>query len=218
MFDAVLFDLDGTLLDTLTDLAAAVNHALASQQLPARSSAEVRAFTGNGIRNLIERSVPDNTPAQQVDATFDEFKCYYAQHSLDHTCPYPGIREMLSELVCADIPLAVISNKADFAVQELMHTQFSGEFQVVTGEREGLPRKPHRALIDWVVEQMKLPDQARIAYVGDSEVDIQTAHNADCSAVICTWGFRDPEFLSAAGAPCLVDTPEELTKVLLGRA
>lgn len=213
-FDAVLFDLDGTLLDTLQDLWFSVNAALNKHGLPERSLSDVRFFTGNGIKRLIDLSVPEGLDPERTAQVFADFKAIYAEHAEDHTGPYPGIVELLDSLKEADMPLGVISNKADFAVQPLIAKTFPGYFGAVTGERAGLPRKPERALIDWARQTLGVSPDARVAYVGDSEVDIATAQNSDCVPLICTWGFRDRQFLIESGAQVLVDTPQELLELL----
>lgn len=215
-FDAVIFDLDGTLLNTLDDLYNAVNHAVTSFGFPAQTKDEVRLHTGNGIKNLIKKSLPTDVSDSIFKEVFTEFKAYYRDHAADTTSPYPGIPQMLTDLMLAHIPLSVVSNKADFAVQTLIRDYFPGTFHVIAGEREseGIPKKPARQIIDYVRAQLDLPEQARVAYVGDSEVDIQTAANAECEAVICMWGFRGREELIAQGAQVLIDTPAELATYL----
>ena len=216
LYKTVVFDLDGTLLDTLEDLYLAVNHALAAHGLPMRTRDEVRLATGNGIALLIARSVPEDCADDLRERVFSDFKAYYGLHAMDHTAPYPGMRELVARLRAAGVRVAVVSNKADFAVQKIIAATFPGDFDCVMGENEaaGIPKKPARQMVDAALAAMGGRSGA-VAYVGDSEVDVATAANADCDCVACTWGFRSPEWLREAGATLLVDTPSELERVLL---
>lgn len=223
-YETIIFDLDGTLLDTLQDLHCALNHSLASQGLPERTFEETRTFVGNGIRVLVSRGVPEGTPAELELAVFDEFNRWYAipENCNHHTRPYEGIPELVAALRAEGRRCAVVSNKSDYAVQELMGTYFPGAFDFVLGVREGLARKPQRDMCDAALAHMGVEPgdgtPGRLAYVGDSEVDIATAANAQMDCVSCTWGFRDRAALVDAGATRLVDTPEELGRVLRGEA
>lgn len=216
MYQTVVFDLDGTLLDTLEDLYLAVNHALAAYGLPARSRDEVRLFTGNGIARLIARSVPAGCPDDVREKVFSTFKEYYGEHAMDHTAPYAGMPELVAELRRRGTRVAVVSNKADFAVQEIISATFPDAFDCVMGENEaaGIPKKPARQMVDAAISAMGGRSGA-VAYVGDSEVDVATAANSDCDCVACSWGFRSREWLVDAGASLIVDTPSELQRVLL---
>ena len=216
-YETVVFDLDGTLLNTLEDLHLSTNAALAAHGMPPRTLDEVRRFVGNGIRLLIHRAVPTGTPAATEDAVYQDFRTHYAAHCEDHTGPYPGIPELLAHLRAAGVRLAVVSNKGDFAVQELIARQFPGAFDAVLGECEerGIRKKPAPDMVNAALERMGAT-RADLVYVGDSEVDVQTAANVGCPCLSCTWGFRGREELLAAGATTLVDTPAELERVLLG--
>ena len=213
-YATAIFDLDGTLLNTLADLATATNIALAENGLPARTIDEVRRFVGNGIRLLCERAVPQGTPPELVDAVFDSFKRAYREHERDETVPYPGIPEMLHALRDAGVKVAVVSNKADFAVQALVAHYFGDVFHFALGEREGTPKKPDRAMVDLILAELGETADGMV-YVGDSEVDIETAANCGCDCIICSWGFREREQLVDAGARTIVDTPEELLNAIL---
>ena len=180
-----------------------------------RSEAEVRAFTGNGIRLLIERSVPHDCDPALTDSVFAEFKRIYSEHNLDKTAPYPGVPTMLDELKGHGIATAVASNKADFAVQAIVAKLLPGTIDAVYGERQGMRTKPERDMVDAIVTELGLED-ARVAYVGDSEIDAKTAEGAGLDCILCTWGFRDREFLASFCPKALVDTPEELLAQLLG--
>lgn len=216
MYQTVVFDLDGTLLDTLEDLYLAVNHTLADAGLPARSRDEVRLFTGNGIARLIEQSVPEGCTEEVREQVFSDFKVYYGAHSMDHTAPYAGMSELVARLRAAGARVAVVSNKADFAVQKIIGATFPDAFDCVMGENEaaGIPKKPARQMVDAALVAMGGRSGA-VAYVGDSEVDVATAANAECDCIACSWGFRGRKWLQDAGATLIVDTPDELGHVLL---
>ncbi|WP_321973529.1 HAD family hydrolase [Paratractidigestivibacter sp.] len=216
-YTTVVFDLDGTLLNTAIDLTLAVNHALEAFGLPRRAEEKIISFTGNGIVRLVERSVPEGTSRELWQKVFDEFKSWYGEHALDHTLPYEGIPQMIAALREAGIKCAVVSNKADYAVQEIIASRMAGCFDAVLGECEerGIAKKPAADMVDAVLAQMGRVREG-LAYVGDSEVDVATAASCGCPCVACTWGFRTREELAAAGAQTIVDTPAELQRVLLG--
>ncbi|MDO4849469.1 MAG: HAD-IA family hydrolase [Coriobacteriia bacterium] len=211
-----VFDLDGTLLDTTVDLALAVNHALEAFGLPRRPEADIIAFTGNGIVRLVERSVPEGTPRELWQQVFDEFKRWYGEHALDHTRPYGGVRECVEALLAAGVRCAVVSNKADFAVQEIIAARMPGLFGAVIGECEaaGIRKKPAPDMVEAALERLGA-DHEGLVYIGDSEVDVATARACGCPCVSCSWGFRSREELVEAGATTIVDTPDELRRVLL---
>ena len=211
----VIFDLDGTLLDTLDDLADAVNWALKQEQLPRRTREEVRAFVGNGIRNLIERAVPAGTEVAQTDRVFAGFKARYAGHCADKTRPYPGILELLARLRAEGIRTAVVSNKTDFAVQTLCRDYFPGLVDCAVGERAGIPKKPAPDSVQEVLRALKISREQAV-YVGDSEVDVVTARNAGMDGILVLWGFRDRQTLERAGAKTFAATAEELCAALIG--
>lgn len=211
--ELAVFDLDGTILDTLEDLAGAVNHALAANGFPGRSLAEVRAFLGNGVRNLILRSLPGDADGDCADAVLADFRAYYALHSADRTKPYDGIPDLLRELRAAGIRTAVVSNKTDDAVQKLIAHYFDGLFDHIAGEKENVARKPAP---DSVLNALSALGMRRenAVYIGDSEVDILTAQNAGLPCVTVTWGFRDEDFLRSRGAELCVHDTEELKRCL----
>ena len=214
MYKAIVWDLDGTLLDTLSDLSAAVNAALGMHGLPGHTEEEVRLAVGNGIRKLIERTVPAGTPVEITDAVFLSFKEYYKDHMNDRTAPYAGILELLTDLSRAGVKMAIVSNKADFATKELARQHFDGVIDVAVGEREGVRKKPAPDAVFAALSEMGVtPSEA--VFIGDSEVDVETGRNAGMDTVAVTWGFRETEILRAAGADRLVSTPEELRKELL---
>lgn len=213
MKHAVIFDLDGTLLNTLGDLRAATNHALEVRGLPPHSMEEIRQFIGNGIRLLICRAMPEGTPEAEIDAALDDFKAYYAAHIHDRTVPYDGIPQLLTALRKRGIKVAVLSNKIDSASQELIEYFFPGKTDVVFGEHVGVPRKPDPTSCRMVMQQLDVqPEQ--VLYVGDSGTDMQTAKNAGLYAVGVTWGFRSKEVLLEYGADVLVHRPEQILQIL----
>ena len=211
--NCVVFDLDGTLLDTLGDLRDSVNFALSKNNLPQRTTEEIKAFVGNGIRLLIERSVPENTKLSLVDKCFEDFKAHYKANSANLTKAYDGINELLSILKSRGIKLAVVSNKADFAVQKLIKLLFDGKFDFVLGERADMKKKPAPDMVNAAIKHCGvLPEES--VYVGDSEVDIETAKNSEIDCIIVDWGFREREFLIKNGAEKIVSSTQELFSVL----
>lgn len=213
MKHAVIFDLDGTLLNTLGDLRAATNHALEVRGLPPHSMEEIRQFIGNGIRLLICRAMPEGTPEAEIDAALDDFKAYYAAHIHDRTVPYDGIPQLLTALRKRGVQVAVLSNKIDSASQQLIEYFFPGKTDVVFGEHVGVPRKPDPTSCRMVMQQLGVqPEQ--VLYVGDSGTDMQTAKNAGLYAVGVTWGFRSKEVLLEYGADVLVHRPEQILQIL----
>ncbi len=205
----VIFDLDGTVLDTLSDLHTSINHALSLCGYPERSRSEVRAFVGDGVRRLVERSMPEGCEPSAVDRVYAAFTAYYRDHCHDATAPYPGILELLSRLREGGVRLAVVSNKDDYAVRLLCERYFSGVFDFVLG---GMPERPKKPAPDMLLHAMERlsADRAHAVYVGDSEVDVKTAQNAGLPCISVLWGFRDQAALKAAGATLLSATPEAL--------
>ena len=215
MFSTYIFDLDGTLLDTLGDLAASVNYALRTHGMPEHSIDDVRRFVGNGVRKLMERAIPDGEANPQFEATFATFRQYYMQHSLDTTCPYEGIPETLSALKAKGCRLAVVSNKMMAATQELCRHFFPDTIEVAIGENEaaGIRKKPAPDTVIASLRQLGV-DKQNAVYVGDSDVDIQTAANAGLPCISVLWGFRDRAFLKANGAKTFISAPSELLQTL----
>lgn len=210
-YDSVIFDLDGTLLDTLDDLRDSVNFALRTHGMPERSLSEIRRFVGNGIGNLIKRAVPDKTDEKTAESVLSSFRNYYKDHSMDKTKPYEGIRELLFSLKERGIPTAVVSNKIDSAVKELIPLYFGDLIDVAIGELEGVKRKPAPDTVILAMEKMKVSDPV---YIGDSEVDVETAKNAAIDGIFVTWGFRDEAVLLSCGAKVTVHSVKELAEVL----
>ena len=215
-YKTVIFDLDGTLLNTLDDLHASTNYALAAHGLPLRTKNEVRQFVGNGIRNLIRLAVMPHTSSELIDtvhATFDE---HYSTHNLDRTAPYKGVVELVKQLRNANIACCVVSNKGDYAVQPLVEHFFPGLFDFVCGEREkeGIRRKPWPDTVLACINAVGSSPQECV-YVGDSEVDIKTANNAGIDHIIVLWGFREEQYLREQGAARFASTIDELKEMLM---
>lgn len=204
MKTGILFDLDGTLLDTLEDLLDATNYALGVHGYPGRTLPELRRFVGNGAWNQIRLSCPEGSSQAQVQAVLDTYKPYYTAHCQNKTQPYGGIPEALAELK-ETYPLAIVSNKPDAAVKALCAGYFPGIYAL--GEAADCPRKP---AADMVFKAMKAIGVERCIYVGDSEVDVLTAKNAGVPCLSVLWGFRDREDLEAAGAECFCEKVEAL--------
>ena len=210
-YNTYIFDLDGTLLDTLGDLAASVNYALRTHGMPEHSIEDVRRFVGNGVRKLIERSVPSGTENPNFEATFATFREYYMQHSLDTTRPYDGIPETLAALKAKGCRLAVVSNKMMAATQELCRHFFPDTIEVAIGENEaeGIRKKPAPDIVYASLRELGV-DKHSAVYVGDSDVDIETARNAGLPCISVLWGFRDRDFLIQHGAKTFISAPQEL--------
>ena len=228
-----IFDLDGTILDTLADLASATNHALDAYGLPPRSLAEVRQMVGNGVRRLMLRAVheplspdggrtwveepvtayADGTLHPQFEEILTAFKSYYVTHCRENTRLYPGIATLLTGLQRRGCRLAVVSNKLQAGVTALRNTYFAEWMEVAIGEREGIARKPDPAMLYAAMEELGA-EKTSTYYVGDSDVDILTAHRAGVPCISVLWGFRDRPFLERHGATCLVEAPADILALL----
>ena len=214
-FRVALFDLDGTVLNTLDDLADATNAVLTANNMPTRTLDEVRRFVGNGVRKLIERAVPAGTDEPLVEKILGDFKAYYGAHCAEKTAPYEGILEMLAALRQNGVRTAVVSNKADFAVQALAKQYFGDLFDVALGEDTAKrPTKPAPDMVYHVLNMLGATP-AEAVYIGDSDVDVLTARNAGLRCIAVTWGFRDRACLQKAGATLLADTAKELQNLIL---
>lgn len=208
-YDTVVFDLDGTLLNTLEDLTDSVNYAMKKYGFQEHTLEEVRNFVGNGLLKLMERAIPKGKEEPQFDKIFEDFCTYYGAHCAIKTRPYDGIMDLLEELEKRKIKIAIVSNKGDFAVKELNELYFKGKIKVAIGEREGIQRKPAPDTVLEALEELGSTKEGAI-YVGDSDVDIMTAKNAGLSCISVTWGFRNRDFLKEHGASCFVDAPEKI--------
>lgn len=215
-YAAVVFDLDGTILNTLKDLQAAVNHTMSAMHCSPRTAEEVRAFAGNGIGKLVERSLPPERRDEETCAKALSVFCeYYAAHAADRTVPYPGVREMLERMRTGGLRLAVVSNKAEFAVRTLCDGFFPSLFGAVVGAREGLPKKPDPAGVLSALTALSVaPSEA--LYVGDSDVDAETARNAGMDCVLVAWGFRDRPLLEQMRPRLLAETAAAVADFALG--
>lgn len=209
----VIFDLDGTLLDTLGDLADATNEALRRHGYPTRTDEEVCAFVGNGIRNLMRRALPAGTEDDTVSKCLADFRVHYDAHMMCRTRPYPGISELLIALRERSIRMGVLSNKYDPAAKTLTAHYFPGLIDLTFGERPGVPRKPDPTAPRELLATLGATQNTTL-YVGDSGVDMETAKNAGLYAVGVTWGFRGRGVLAEAGANALIDHPSELLALL----
>lgn len=216
MYKTIIFDLDGTLLDTLDDLTDATNAALKKFGLKSRTRDEVCSFVGNGIAKLIERAVGEEGKEYQ-EAALAEFKSYYAAHCADKTAPYAGILTLLKTLQARGVKTAVVSNKVDFAVKSLAKTYFDGLLLSAVGENEaaGIRKKPAPDSLLAVMKELSATADST-AYVGDSEVDIQTAKNAGVDCICVTWGFRKKAYLQEEGGKLFMDTPAEILNYTKG--
>ena len=210
-YQTYVFDLDGTLLDTLGDLAASTNYALRTYGMPEHSLDDVRRFVGNGVRVLMERAVPQGADNPQFEAAFQTFREHYMQHSLDTTKPYDGIIETLEALKAEGCRLAVVSNKMMAATQELCRHFFLDTIEVAIGEHEaqGIRKKPAPDTVNEAFRQLGV-GKVRAVYVGDSDVDILTARHSGLPCISVLWGFRDRDFLIQHGAETFISAPSEL--------
>lgn len=213
-YDLAIFDLDGTVLDTLADLRAAVNHALAVQGFPIRTLEETRRFVGNGVAKLIERAVPTGTDADVCAQVLADFKDYYREHMNDQTRPYPGIPELLGKLRAAGMKVGINSNKFDAAVQNLCELHFADLYDVAAGESASTPKKPDPTAALDMMARFGVP-AARTIFIGDSAVDLATARNAGCDVAWVAWGFRRREEMAELSAIPTFDSIDELEAFLL---
>lgn len=208
-YKAIIFDLDGTLTDTLQDLKESTNYALRYMEWPERTLDEVRQFVGNGVRRLMEQAVPSDAEELEFDECFSVFQEHYVEHCQDHTSLYPGIAELLTELHARGYKMAIVSNKLQRGVDELFTTFFQGLIDVAIGERKGVRRKPMPDMVNLALQELGVEAEEAV-YVGDSEVDMATARNAGLPCITVLWGFRDRDYLKEIGAFQMVERPEEI--------
>lgn len=213
-FKLAVFDMDGTILDTLEDLKDSLNVILTKHGYSTRTLEEVRGFVGNGILKLIERAVPEECNEEQIKMVYNDFIPYYREHSADKTRPYEGIVSLLLELKKSGMKLAVVSNKADVAVQDLCVQYFDGLFDVAAGEQEGMAKKPAPDMVELVLSTLQVSKEDAV-YIGDSEVDVATAKNSGLHLCAVEWGFRDKHVLKEYGAEHIFADTESLQKYLL---
>lgn len=213
MIDTVIFDMDGTILDTLDDLTNAVNYALGEMGYPKIDRSETRRYVGNGLGMLINRALPEGHDEKEEAEATALFKSFYEVHGNDKTKPYDGIIELLDELHSRGVKAAVLSNKYDAAVAELAGVYFPGKFNAVYGERVGVPKKPQPEAVCTIMKELGT-DKEHTIYIGDSEVDMQTGNNAGVKTVGVTWGFRSVDVLEENNAHHIIDEPMELLELL----
>lgn len=222
-YNTIVFDLDGTLLDTLGDLTDSVNYALGIHGFESRTIKEIRHFVGNGIANLIKRSMYEGRGENGQDMPIDEekaaavladFRAHYGEHCMDKTKPYEGIVELLKKLKEKGIKTAITSNKVHAATAKLSDTFFEGYIDCALGEKEGVKRKPAPDIVMNALKELGSSVEEAV-YIGDSEVDITTANNTGMDMIIVTWGFRDRDVLEECGASVIAESVEELESMLI---
>ena len=208
-FDTYIFDLDGTLLSTLNDLAASTNYALRWARMPERTIEEIRMFVGNGVKLLMERAIPNGINNPKFEETYAKFREHYLEHNLDTTSPYDGIPELLRELKRRGKKLAIVSNKFYAATQDLAKHFFPDTIKVAIGERETIRKKPAPDTVLEALRQLGASKEGAV-YIGDSDVDIMTAKNCGLPCISVLWGFRDKDFLIQHGGTIFVNKPSEI--------
>lgn len=213
-YDTVIFDLDGTLLNTLEDLRDSVNVIMARFGWQQHSLEQIRKFVGNGIGKLMECSIPDGKKNQQFEEAFSEFREYYTEHCRMKTRPYEGVMELIKTLSEHGFHMAIVSNKNDAAVKELNEIYFSGYMRAAIGDREGSRRKPAPDAVYAALEELG-SEKERAVYIGDSEVDYETAENSGLDCILVSWGFRDRELLESFEHAVVVDQCSEILERLL---
>jgi phosphoglycolate phosphatase len=213
--DTVIFDMDGTVLDTLDDLTVSVNYVLEKYGMPGHTRDEYRKFFGNGIRYALSCAVTAGTGEGVIDEMLPLFKEHYNEHCLDRTRPYDGILELMKRLKVIGYKMAIVSNKIDSAVKELNNRFFSEYVDVAIGEKAGIMRKPAPDTVIAALKELGSRNENAV-YVGDSEVDYQTACNAELPCISVLWGFRDRAFLMENGASIFAESPDEVFYILMG--
>lgn len=209
----IVWDLDGTLMDTLQDLHDAVNYALQKFGMPQHNIEEIRQFVGNGVRRLVQLSVPEGEENPQFEEVFAEFRAYYMVHCKDHTCLYDGIAETLRELKSLGYRMAVVSNKLQSGVDELYEQYFKETIEVAIGERPEMARKPAPDMVYAALDALGVSKEEAV-YIGDSDVDVATARNSGLPCISVLWGFRSKEFLLTQGGNLFVEKPSEIIALL----
>lgn len=212
-YKLAIFDLDGTILNTIKDLTNTMNHALDLYNLPNVNEKQVATYLGNGIRRLCELAVPINTDIKVIDGVFNAFNEYYTIHCNDYTSPYDGIIDVINKIKENGIKVAVVSNKADYAVKPLLNHHFKDIFEYGVGLKDGIRKKPYPDSCNEILNKLNI-DRKEAVYIGDTEVDIETAKNAGMDCISVSWGFRSKEELINAGACKIIDGPDLLVKYL----
>ena len=210
-YKTLIFDLDGTLLNTLLDLASSVNYAMRECGFCERTTDEVRRFIGNGVEVLIRRAVPEGTSEEEYKKALDVFKTHYKQNSRNKTAPYDGICDILKRLKADGYKLAIVSNKVDFAVKDLRDEFFNGLIDVAIGDSDATPTKPEPDMVYKAIEELGADIESCI-YIGDTDVDIETAKNSGMDCISVSWGFRTRKELEEYGATMIADCAEDILK------
>ena len=211
--NTIIWDMDGTVLDTLTDLRESVNYVLGLYNMPPHSIEDYRRYFGSGIRHALECAVVPGTATDTIDEMIPLFKEHYDIHCLDNTCPYEGITEVMKNLKAAGYKMAIVSNKIDSAVKELNERFFSDSVDTAIGEREGIKRKPAPDMVEQALKELGSKKEESI-YIGDTEVDLETARNSGLPCISVLWGFREKDYLINEGAVTFADAPDELFGIL----
>ena len=209
----VVFDMDGTVLNTLEDLAGSMNYSLKAVGMPERTVDEFRRFVGNGAREALRKALPEGTSTDILDEMFPIFKEHYDEHCLDKTEPYEGILDLMKELKKRGYRMAIVSNKIDSAVKELNKRFFGDLIDVAIGEQPGVNRKPAPDMVETALKELGSTKEESV-YVGDSEVDYLTAKNSGLPCISVLWGFRDKEYLIEQGAYCFADAPADIVDMI----
>ena len=209
----VVFDMDGTVLNTLEDLAGSMNYSLKAVGMPERTVDEFRRFVGNGAREALRKALPEGTSTDILDEMFPIFKEHYDEHCLDKTGPYEGILDLMKELKKRGYRMAIVSNKIDSAVKELNKRFFGDLIDVAIGEQPGVNRKPAPDMVETALKELGSTKEESV-YVGDSEVDYLTAKNSGLPCISVLWGFRDKEYLIEQGAYCFADAPADIVDII----
>jgi len=212
-YTTIVFDCDGTLLDTLTDLRNAVNYVLRAHDLPERSVPEVKAALGNGVAHLMRQSLPDSISEAEFNTYLDEFKAYYGEHLQDYTAPYPGMLDVLDTLRAKGYKLAIVSNKIQEGITPLNKEYFGDRLPVAIGERPGLQRKPAPDMVLQALKELGSTQDESI-YIGDSEVDVATAKNSGLLCIGVTWGFRDEQLHKDLGVTHIARKAEDIVTII----
>ncbi len=210
-YDLLVFDMDGTILDTLEDLKNSMNHTLRLHNMPERTLDEIRSFVGNGIRRLIELAVVPGTSTEKQDAIYRDYMSYYKEHCADDTKPYDGVINAIRQLRSLGYKTAVVSNKAHPAVLELCDQYFTGLFDLAIGETPDVARKPAPDMVHMALKHFEVSKE-RAVYIGDSDVDVATARNSELDMIAVDWGFRSRECLIEQGATTIISKPDEILK------
>ena len=213
MITTIVWDMDGTVLNTLIDLRDSVNYVLRKYNMPEHTIEEYRRYFGSGIRYALECAVIEGTPSETIDEMLPIFKEHYDIHCLDNTCPYDGILDAMKKLKEKGYKMAIVSNKIDSAVKELNEKFFKEYVDVAIGETPGTKRKPAPDMVEQALKELGSSKEESI-YIGDSEVDLQTAKNSNLPCISVLWGFRDRDYLIEQGATTFAETPEELVQLL----